>query len=72
MVDFEVAFGDFMNCKEYDKVEDDLFALARTAFMAGWAASRHEADQAQKIVHFDPPLHTSSLPTPQSKSKDTF
>lgn len=38
-VDFEKAFSDFLNRREYDQAESALFSMVRTAFMAGWRAA---------------------------------
>jgi|GEM_PF-399825 len=47
--DFEQAFGDFMERREYDQAENALFAMVRIAFKAGWLAAGGEPPQPQKI-----------------------
>ena len=37
--DFEKAFGDFLDRREYDQAENALFAMVRIAFLAGWKAA---------------------------------
>jgi len=46
MLDFEKAFGDFVEGEEYDRMENGeyerlkevVFAMLRTAYRAGWVA----------------------------------
>ena len=40
--DFEKAFGDFLDRREYDQAENALFAMVRIAFLAGWKAAGGE------------------------------
>ena len=47
--DFEQAFGDFVERREYDQAENALFAMVRIAFRAGWLAAGGEPSQPQKI-----------------------
>jgi hypothetical protein len=47
--DFEKAFGDFLDRREYDQAENALFAMVRIAFLAGWKAAGGEPPQPQKI-----------------------
>ena len=47
MVEFEKAFGDFVESEEYDQLENEeheklrniLFAVLRAAYKAGWIAA---------------------------------
>ena len=39
MKDFEAAFSDFIDCREYDQAENALFSIVRIAFAAGWRAA---------------------------------
>jgi hypothetical protein len=48
--DFEQAFGDFLDRREYDQAENALFAMVRIAFLAGWKAAGGDPPQPQKIV----------------------
>lgn len=41
-VDFEKAFSDFLDGKQYDDAEDALFTIVRAAFRAGWNAAAGE------------------------------
>lgn len=47
--DFEKAFSDFLERREYDEAESALFAMVRTAFLAGWRAAGGEPPQPHKI-----------------------
>lgn len=49
--DFEKAFGDFLDRREYDQAENALFSIVRIAFLAGWKAAGGEAPPPQKILH---------------------
>ena len=37
--EFEKAFGDFLERKEYDQAQNALFTLTRKSFEAGWLAA---------------------------------
>ncbi len=37
--DFEAAFSEFLECREYDEAESSLFTVVRQAFIAGWLAA---------------------------------
>jgi len=50
MKDFEEAFSDFLDRKEYDHAESALFSMIRIAFKAGWLAADGRAPKAQKVV----------------------
>ena len=56
--DFEKAFGDFMERREYDQAENALFAMVRIAFTAGWLAAGGDPPQPQKIYQL---LHKTDL-----------
>ena len=47
--EFEKAFGDFLNRREYDQAEQALFAMVRIAFLAGWKAAGGNPPQPQRI-----------------------
>ena len=47
--DFEKAFGDFIDRREYDQAENALFSMVRIAFLAGWKAAGGEAPPPHKI-----------------------
>ncbi len=47
--DFEEAFSDFIDRREYDQAENALFAMVRIAFLAGWKAAGGNPPQPQKI-----------------------
>lgn len=46
---FEKAFSSFLEAREYDQIEEVLFSLARTAFLAGWSAAGGEPPMSQRI-----------------------
>lgn len=48
--DFEQAFGDFLDRREYDQAENALFAMVRIAFLAGWKAAGGNPPPPQKII----------------------
>ncbi len=42
-MDFEKAFSDYLDTKEYDESERALFEITRQAFKAGWLAAQNES-----------------------------
>ncbi len=56
--DFEKAFGDFVERREYDQAENALFAMVRIAFRAGWLAAGGEPPRPQKIFQL---IHKSDI-----------
>ena len=46
---FEKAFGDFIERREYDDVGSAVFALTRSAFIAGWRAAGGAMPEPQPI-----------------------
>jgi len=56
--DFEKAFGDFLDRREYDQAENALFAMVRIAFLAGWKAAGGDPPQPQKIFQI---MHKESI-----------
>lgn len=53
---FEQAFSDFLDRREYDQAENALFSMVRIAFLAGWKAAGGEAPPPQnlfRLVHKD-------------------
>lgn len=47
--DFEKAFGDYIDRREYDEVQNVLFTIIRSAFEAGWKAAGGEPPIPHKI-----------------------
>ena len=47
---FEKAFSDFLDRREYDQAESALFSMIRIAFLAGWQAAGGNPPQPQKII----------------------
>lgn len=52
MENFEKLFSQFIDGEDYDKAEDYLFTIIRTAFTAGYNAGVHK-DEKDKIVEID-------------------
>ena len=50
MPDFEKAFGDFIERREYDGAANALFSIVRISFKAGWLAAGGKAPPPQKVV----------------------
>lgn len=63
MADFEKAFGDFIDRREYDHAENALFSIVRIAFKAGWLAAGGDAPQAQKVLELIYPRKPIPLET---------
>ena len=53
-MDFEKAFGDFIDRREYDETESALFEMVRAAFKAGWKAAGGSPAQPQPVVRLFP------------------
>ena len=49
-IDFEKAFSDFLDRREYDEAESALFSMVRISFLAGWKAAGGEPPNPQKIL----------------------
>jgi len=49
-VNFEKAFSDFLDRREYDQAENALFSMVRISFLAGWKAAGGDPPPAQKIL----------------------
>ena len=47
---FEKAFSDFLDRREYDQAENALFAMVRISFLAGWKAAGGDPPKPQKIL----------------------
>ena len=47
--DFEKAFSDFLDRREYDQAENALFAMVRISFLAGWKAAGGNPPRPQKV-----------------------
>lgn len=47
--DFEEAFSNFLERREYDEAESALFSMVRIAFLAGWNAAGGEPPTPQKL-----------------------
>ena len=48
--DFEKAFSDFLERREYDQASNALFSMVRIAFIAGWKAAGGEPPPPQKGI----------------------
>lgn len=49
-IDFEKAFSDFLDRREYDQAENALFSMVRISFLAGWKAAGGDPPQPQKVL----------------------
>jgi len=49
-MDFEKAFGDFIDRKEYDEAETALFSIIRLAFSTGWLAAGGELSNSRRVL----------------------
>ncbi|GHV36643.1 hypothetical protein FACS18949_16270 [Clostridia bacterium] len=49
-MDFEEAFGEFIDRREYDEAEEALFSIVRYAFLSGWKAAGGEIAPPQPIL----------------------
>ena len=57
--DFEEAFGDFLDRREYDQAENALFSMVRIAFTAGWRAAGGHPPKPQKVLRL---MHRDEIP----------
>lgn len=53
-IDFEKAFSDFLDRREYDEAENALFEMVRISFLAGWKAAGGEPPKPQKVLTLMP------------------
>ena len=51
---FEQAFGDFIDRREYDEAATALFMMIRISFKAGWEAAGGNPPQPQPVVRLFP------------------
>lgn len=49
-MDFEKAFSDFLDRREYDQASNALFSMVRISFLAGWLAANGQPPEPQKIL----------------------
>ena len=49
-MDKEEAFEEFLECEAYDEAEAALFTIVRQAFLAGWAAAKHEQQKGNITI----------------------
>ncbi len=54
MVDFEKAFSDFIDRREYDKAQNALFDMVRISFKAGWEAAGGNPPPSQPVLQLYP------------------
>lgn len=52
--EFEEAFSDFLDRREYDEAESCLFSMVRIAFAAGWQAAGGAPPKAERIFELLP------------------
>ena len=51
--EFEKAFSDFLDRREYDQASNALHDMVRIAFRAGWLAAGGSALPAQPVVQIE-------------------
>ena len=56
MMDFEQAFSDFIDRREYDSAQNALFSMVRIAFAEGWLAAVGTPPKPQKVVELCKPM----------------
>lgn len=49
-VDFEKAFSEFLDNRQYDDAENALFTITRASFEAGWKAAGGQMSKSDNIV----------------------
>jgi hypothetical protein len=52
--EFEKAYADFIDRREYDEVQNALFSMVRMSFTAGWQAAGGEPPSPHKIFEVLP------------------
>ncbi len=52
--EFEKAFGDFIDRREYDEAQNALHSMVRTSFTAGWNAAGGEPPVPHRIFELLP------------------
>lgn len=52
--EFEEAFSNYLERREYDEAEHYLFSVIRSAFCAGWKAAGGEAPKAERLFEVLP------------------
>ncbi len=67
--DFESAFGNFLESREYDQAEEALYSMARRGFIAGWRAAGGHVMASQSIMNTKTKYDIPHKPT---KSKEKF
>jgi len=48
--EYEKAFGDFIERREYDEAATALFSMVRISFKAGWVAAGGSPLESQPII----------------------
>ncbi|MDL2232333.1 hypothetical protein LJC63_01965 [Ruminococcaceae bacterium OttesenSCG-928-L11] len=59
--DFEKAYADFIDRREYDEAQNALFSMVRTSFAAGWQAAGGDPPTSHKIFEVLPGKETEEL-----------
>lgn len=54
--DFEAAFSQFLERREYDEAENYLFSMVRLSFAAGWRAAGGDPPQEERIFQLLDPV----------------
>lgn len=64
---FEEAFSNFLERREYDKAENALFSIVRIAFVAGWISAGGNPPQPQRILEI---VHKEIIATNEDIESD--
>ena len=56
--DFEQAYADFIDRREYDEAQSAFFSMVRTSFSAGWQAAGGDPPTPHKIFEIVPGKET--------------
>ena len=54
---FEKAYGDFIDRREYDEAQNALHEMVRISFKAGWEAAGGNPPPSQPVVQLVPKDH---------------
>ena len=66
--EFEEAFSNFLERREYDEAENYLFSMIRLAFSAGWQAAGGTPPKAERIFE----VMITPEPTNETKAPTEF
>ena len=50
--EFEKAFSEFLDGREYDSAAEGLFTIVRLAFAAGWKAGKEHGKTSSELLEY--------------------